>query len=57
MIFIWINEGEGWEPHVCFETDAEDLFGADDSSVMSEVQAEVTDLREQGIKVKLGPAF
>ena len=39
MIFIWINEGQGWEPHASFET------CADDSSVRSEAQAEISKSR------------
>ena len=51
MIFIWINEGHGWEPHASFET------CADDSSVMNDAQAEIADLKEQGVKAKIGPSF
>jgi|TARA_R100001530_G_scaffold110182_1_gene77516 hypothetical protein len=51
MVFIWINEGDGWEPHAAFENTA------DDSSVMTDAQAELADLKDQGIKAKIGPAF
>ena len=51
MVFIWISEGDGWEPHASFET------SADDSSMMTAAEAEIADLRERGIKVKVGPSF
>ena len=51
MVFVWINEGNGWEPHASFEA------STDDSSWMSDAEAEIADLREQGIKAKTGPSF
>jgi|TARA_B100000959_G_C14933221_1_gene604570 hypothetical protein len=51
MVFIWINEGDGWEPHASFET------STDGSSWMTDAEAEIADLREQGIKAKTGPSF
>ena len=51
MVFIWINEGDGWEPHASFET------STDDSPWMTDAEAEIADLREQGIKAKTGPSF
>ena len=51
MIFIWISEGACWEPHASFVT------SADDSSMMTAAEAEIADLRERGMKVKVGPSF
>ena len=48
LIYIWIDEGEGWEPHITFPRTRE---GFDDA------KAERQDLHDHGIKSKIGPVF
>jgi hypothetical protein len=51
MKYIWINEGDGWMPHMTFKSDDET------STMMSDARAEIEDLRESGIKAKFGVSF
>jgi hypothetical protein len=55
MIYIWVKyDGEDqWEPHATFD----DVDENDGTSIATDVQAEIADLRDQGHKAKRGPAF
>ena len=53
MIYIWVNEndGNGFVPHMSFENEKSD------STVMTDWQAEIQDLKDHGFKAKKGDAF
>ena len=52
MKHVWIKEDGEWLFHMSFDTADCD----DSSSVCSDATAELLDLRDSGIKAKLGPA-
>ena len=55
MIYIWVKyDGEtDWEPHMTFgDNDAND-----GTTMMTDAQAEISDLKADGHKAKKGPAF
>ena len=53
MIYIWVNEndGNGFVPHMEFENEKAD------STIMTDWQAEIQDLKDHGFKAKKGDAF
>ena len=55
MIYIWVKfDGKGeWEPHICFDkNDANE-----GTTIMTEAEFEIDDLKASGHKAKKGPAF
>ena len=55
MIYIWVKfDGEGdWEPYIVF--DKNDVN--EGTTIMTEAQFEIEDLKASGHKAKKGPAF
>ena len=55
MIYIWVKyDGEGdWEPYTAFE----DNDANEGTTIMTEAQFEISDLKASGHKAKKGPAF
>tara|TARA_Y100000310_G_scaffold219905_1_gene221339 strand:- start:1687 stop:1857 length:171 start_codon:yes stop_codon:yes gene_type:complete len=56
MTYIWIKEDDDdfWVPHMEFDEKNDPNRG---TTILTDAQAEIADLRDQGIKVKRGGAF